>query len=58
MSSVGTFFAVLLFGVLGFCIGTVVDAAEAGGIIVAIAIAAAFIVDAIGRIGGPKDPKV
>ena len=33
MSSVSAFFAVLLFGFLGFCIGTAVNAAEAGGIV-------------------------
>ena len=55
MGSVGAFFAVLLFGFLGFCIGTAVDAAEAGGIVFAIAAAAACIVNAVERAAGRKD---
>lgn len=54
MSSAGTFFAVLLFGILGLFIGSVLNVPEAGGIIFAVAIAAACIVDAIGKSGGPK----
>ena len=57
MGSVGAFFAVLLFGFLGFCIGTAVDAAEAGGIVFAIAAAVACIVDAVERAAGRKNAK-
>ena len=57
MGSMGTFLAVLLFGIIGLCIGAMVDAAEAGGIIFAIAIAAACIVAAIEKVSGPKAPK-
>ena len=55
MSSVSAFFAVLLVGFLGFCIGTAVNAAEAGGIVFAIAAAAACIVNGVERAAGRKD---
>nr|WP_325194986.1 hypothetical protein [uncultured Oscillibacter sp.] len=47
MNGVGTFFAVVLFGVLGLFLGSLLDAAEAGAVVFAVAIAAACIVDAI-----------
>lgn len=47
----------LLFGFLALTAGSALGAPGAGGVTCAIAIAAACVVDAIGKTGVPKEPK-